>query len=283
MREDTLNFFVLLSKKTDVDVLTKRISLNRELQNQLTQNLYGKIRHLLDLSRVDVPIQYKLEPNEIFSIQDYDIPPKFQQTIREANSVSVLDNTSPLESIRAIFSGGQIDGVEFVCFQRFDKRKVLSKNKFNLFFTKDTFTRITQDILIMPDEISTLYHDGSLIFKSYKNTNDILDISNYYRHATDDEVQDNFLSNSIFSCSDMDKVVSSLEPAARRKVAFIIDSNILSRVTPNKIKKVCKKYGLVVDVKNKKIVFPTSKKDIKRFIRVLNDDYFESSLSGGKI
>ena len=282
MTKDMLNFFVLLSKKTDTSVLIKRISLNRTLQGELTQNLSGKIERLLGADLVDFSTQYKLESNELFKIQDYGIRSEFQQALEGANSIPVLDDTSLLESIRAIFTGGKINGVKLICFQKFDKRKVLSKNKFNLFFSQSTFTRVSQDILTIPDEISTIYRDGTLMFKSYKNTNDILDISNYYRQATDDEVREGFLNDEKFSCSDVDDVVSNFDIAARKKVAHIIDSNILSKVAPNKVKKVCKKYGLVISVKNKKIVFPTTKKDIKKFIKVLNDDYFESSLSGEK-
>ena len=274
MTTPILNFFVLVSKKNETLNL-KRISLHQDVQKSLSEIIYTKGNHLKNLSPI-TDLQYKIDSNEIYQINNCNMPNEFKTAVREPQHVDPL-TPQFFSSIRAIFSGACTDQKYIIYFQNFDKRRTLTKSKFAIFFSNETFTKLNKDILVMPEIISAVYIEGGLIFKSFKNANSIIDISQHYRMASNEEIKEGFLSSFKGDCNPED-----FSDALRKKIATVIDNKILQSTKPSVIKRVCKKFGLELNIKSNKLTLPSSKKDIGKLVRILNDDYFESPLTNEK-
>ena len=273
------NFFAIVSKKDDA-LAIKRISLTSDIQGRLTRELSENKEHFLNLEKVDFSDGYKIEDNQIYCINNYELNPEFISAIKEPNSVDSLNNEGEFESIRGIFSGLWSNEEKFILFQNFDKKRVLSKNKMALLLKNNTFSKIKNNLLVFPETLSIVF-DGQnkeLIFKSFHNANKIIDISMHSREASDEELSE-FLNSDKLYCSNLGATIKNIDAVSRKKIATIIDENILANVVVGKIKSSCRKYGVEVEIKDKKIILPENKRDLKKVIKVLNEDYFESILT----
>ena len=276
-----LNFFAILSKK-DEDLLIKRISLQTAVQNELTNNIVKKSENWKSLTEVNFVSGYMLNPEEIFST-NINLDTQFKTIINEPNSVEAMSNQDELSSIRGIFSGKQTNEHYSIFFQNFDRRRVLSRSKFNLLLDGCTFTRIQKNIFIYPEDLSIVFDSSNkkCLFKSFHNVNKIIDISHLYREASDSEIQ-NFLGSEKLLCENISNVLGKIDPSSKKKIGSIIDRKILNKISPKKIQNVCKKYGFHLNIKDNKIIVPKTKKKFQKFIRFLNEDYFESILTKTK-
>ena len=97
--------------------------------------------------------------------------------------------------------------------------------------------------------------------KMVEYANKIIDISNFSREASDEEIK-NFFNSKQISFQSTTDIISKNDSVSRKKIGFIIDEKILKNISPKKIRSVCKEYGLIVKIETNKVVAPNNKKDL---------------------
>ena len=275
-----LNLFVVLSKEPDNHSI-KKLSLNRSVQRELTEKITFIFQSWKKLDGVAFSSDYKLEPDEeIFYIENHSIDNSFIQAVNIPKSIETFNNED-FEAIQFIFSS--TPSMKEIFFQNFDKRSILSKNKISLLLDAGTFSRMDKKLLVFPENLAIVFNKGKnkLFFKSFHNANKIINISNYLRTASNKELN-RFLDNKVFFCEEKTKILDKLNAVSKKNIGRIIDEDILNKVSASKIRNVCKKYGLNVSLKNKQVVFPTAKRKLNVFFKILNEDYFEATFTGNK-
>ncbi len=264
-----MNLYALL-KNNDIN----RVQLSDELQNDLNDYFDGTIITFTSKTEIQFNGEYKPEDNQILTITDYDLP--FSIDFNNPLKIERLTNDK-IESIKGLI----VNNNDFVLFQTFDNRKIIKPEKWHLIYSSNTFSKIENKGITIEQKIDVLYkiHEKKLLFFSYHNASKIFDLSDYYRGATNNEIN-NFLNNDLFSTSEIN--INLFNSRLRKKVFQIEKNKVLEKVA-NKIEEI-KNYANSIGIQlnldsSNKIVFPSDKKEIEQFIYFLNDDLYKSPIT----
>lgn len=226
---------------------------------------------------------YKPNDDEGLSICNFHLAEVITDAVRNPLGLQTFSyNKGEEPDIRAIFIGErtEADNTEIfnVAFQRFRKEQYLSTKKFSLFYDQDTFIRENRWGIGVTDIIDCVFTKMELRFSSYFYARQIFDLSEYYRSATDVEVQ-NFSGLDLLSIADKDQFQSMADTWIRRKIAAINDSGVLKNNTAAKIKKLAQGCGLEITIENKKLIIPTDKKKLKEILGFLDDEVYKGAFT----
>jgi hypothetical protein len=226
---------------------------------------------------------YKPNEDEVLSICNFHLPEVITDAVRNPLGLQTFSYDKDSEpEIRAIFVGERTEAdnteVFTVAFQRFRKEQYLSTKKFSLFFEENTFKRECRWGIGITDTVDCVFTQTELRFSSYFYARQIFDLSEYYRSATDSEVE-NFSGIDLLSIADKDQFQAMADTWIRRKIAAINDSGVLKNNNTAKIKKLAQSCGLEVTVENKKLVIPGDKKKLKEILGFLDDEVYKGAFT----
>ena len=122
------------------------------------------------------------------------------------------------------------------------------------------------------------YTEGELQFSSFYFARQIFDLSEYYRSATDQEVQA-FTTSDKLSFEDTEAFKNTANTWIRRKIAMINDSDVLVNYKASEIKKLAKDAGITIEIENKKVVIPNDKEQIKVILGFLDEEAYKGPFS----
>lgn len=278
-----MNIFACLDSETTT---IKKIPLNQTLQRELTA-MFEELMESYIPENSDLildfknNINYKLEDDEIFIIDNFGIPEILVEYIRNPTVASVL-REDDYERIKYLFTGKISENYIELAFTVFDRRKIIRPDRGRLWiqYRGNTFSKFDQKAIAIDRRIDALHKNGNLYFRSLYNVKRIFGelIEDYYREATDDEVR-NF-ANNFFNGDLPEEYIDSRS----RKLIFGIVKSGVSYDLSEIIEIGKSKFGLSVelDEENGKLVVPSSKREFKRLLRLLNDDLLESPLTQAK-
>lgn len=103
-------------------------------------------------------------------------------------------------------------------------------------------------------------------------------MNEYYRSATDQEVQAFTTSNKL-SFEDTEAFKTAANTWIRRKIAMINDSDVLVNYKASEIKKLAKDAGITITVEDKKVVIPNDKEQIKIILGFLDEEAYRGPFS----
>lgn len=270
-----MNLYALLK-----DNIIKRIPLIKKLQNDLDTYFTNEISAFINKEKVNFNGEYKPEDDQILIIENYDLKDSLSaETLNNPLSVDPISQNE-IESIKGLI----LKNENYIIFQTFDNRKIIRPDKWHLLYSADTFSKIEQMGIAIEQKIDMLYqiNEKSLLFFSYHNASKILDLNNYYREATDREIE-SFLSNDLFE-ADLSQIDKNLFNSRIRKKIYQIQKNDTLNIVKDKKDKV-REYAseVVIELnfndKNGKIIFPNEKRKIEILINFLNDDIFKSPIT----
>jgi hypothetical protein len=164
-------------------------------------------------------------------------------------------------------------------FQLFDNRKIINPSKFSLIYDSKTFSRLNSNGITISNTIDVLFDNNQLLFVSYHNASRIFNLSEYYREASDAEI-DNLRNSDVIEFSqDIDN--NQFDSIMRKKLFLIKKNKVVDIVKSNfeAIISYAKDTGMDEYFKDEKIFFPSDKKKLKRLINFLNDDLFKSPIT----
>ena len=232
-----------------------------------------------------VPFDGSYKPNEDegLSIFNFNLPEEITDAVRNPLGLQTLVyNNAMGPDIKAIFIGERSEAgdteVFTVAFQRFRKEQYLSTKKFSLFFEENAFKRENRWGIGITDTVDCIFAQTELRFSSYFYARQVFDLSDYYRSATDAEVQ-SFSGLELLSIADKEQFQSMADTWIRRKIAAINDTGVLKNNTAAKIKRLAQSCGLDVTVENKKLVIPTDKKKLKEILGFLDDEVYKGAFT----
>jgi hypothetical protein len=285
------NLFALVD---DGDAPIRRIPLTAVLNEELSQ-LFAEQQLALLGEKRPIPFNgsYNVDEDEIFTIADYPLLPAFGQAISNPLICQILNLNTEKHRIKALFSGLWNATSKVVNFQVFDTGKLLS-NRWTLIgipiHAEDTYKRLEEPGLILQDKITAHYNNSILHFTSYHNTKRILDLTDYYREATDNDL-DAFADIELFAFENVDKFKDDADSFIRKKIALLQKNNVLENITVVDIQNVVnnfnaelpKEHHISINVdEGGKLVMPSDKKQFKELIRFLDEDYVTAPLTKRK-
>lgn len=259
--------------------------LNVELRRQAAEFLQGK-------EEIPFDARYRPDDGEVLSIANFDdIEGLISAVKTPGNYDDWAASERDLPNIKGIFGGFEDGNTTTVIIQAFDRRQSISTRKISFWYDTDTFRRIdgvgitfdTKPTAILSQE------DGApnavLRFVSLHNTRRLFDMDAYYHQITQDEVND-FFNAQNFHEFDQSWLETNIDNWMRKKITFINQEGILDACSPVEIREAGSSLGIVIDVNGEsgtdKLVFPTDKKKLKELLRFLDEDIWESALSGSR-
>ncbi|MDF1817916.1 MAG: DUF4868 domain-containing protein [Immundisolibacteraceae bacterium] len=281
------NLFALVD---DDDAPVRRIPLTAALNAELAQLFVEQQAALLDDKQpIAFTGSYNVDEGEIFTIADYPLPPDIGQAIGNPLNCPVLNLNTETHRIKALFSGTWSAANQAVNFQVFDAGKLL-KRGFTLIGSGDTYRKLEEPGLILQDKLTAHFHNGDLYFHSYHNTKRFLDLADYYREATDTDL-DAFAATDLFVLEDEAGFKDQADSIIRKKIALLQKNEVLKDITVTEIKTVANNFNAELPEEHHinitvnddgKLVIPEDKKQLKELIRFLDEDYVTAPLTKRK-
>lgn len=281
------NLFALVD---DDDAPIRRIPLIAALNSELAQLFAEQQGTLLaDKQPIAFTGSYNVDEGEIFTIVDYPLPPNIGQAIGNPLTCPVLDLNTETHRIKALFSGTWTAANKTVNFQIFDTGKLL-KRGFTLIGSGDIYKKLEEPGLILQDKLTAHFHNGTLYFSSYHNTKRFLDLADYYREATDTDLDD-FAATDLFAIEDEAGFKDQADSIIRKKIALLQKNEVLKDIAVSDIQIVAnnfnaelpEEYRISITINDDgKLVIPKDKKKLKELIRFLDEDYVTAPLTKRK-
>ncbi len=261
-----MNIFVLIESNPSL----RRVSIAGTIQGEITCFLSEqKEAFIANKTPVNFCSSYKLDDDEIFVIEEYPIPQYFTQAVNNPLSVEPLIFSPQMAKIKALF--GKFSNSNSMVFQMMDSRRLLSK-KFTLIHSGDTYTRLQNEGLILQDKLSAVFENNSLYFYSYHIVKRFLDLSSYYREASNAQL-DTFIGDNIFNVENSELFKQNSDSILRKKIASLLGSGFMELPVKTIIDK-CNRHGVNINVVNDKIVLPDNRKELKDLISFFSNDIY---------
>ncbi|MGB8297715.1 MAG: Kiwa anti-phage protein KwaB-like domain-containing protein [Polyangia bacterium] len=251
------------------------------LQNEITEyfiKLYDS--DFKDKTKIDFDGDYSADEDEVFAIREYSIAESITNTVKNPLSVDVLDLSEDKENIRAILCGSWDGNDKRIMAQAFDARHVLAK-KFTLINAKGTYTKLDDPGIILDERIDAVFIGQELLFQSYHNARKIVDLSEYYKEATNEDLVQ-FTKSKLLLFDNTNWFVENADSTIRKKVALLQRNKVLASVSVEDIVKASKGFEIEINVKKRHIVMPNDKTIVKEIIKFLDEDYFVTPLTKRK-
>lgn len=280
MSDSDLNNVFLLGKNNDVCRLDVSLDVLEVMKEDFRKNVseFSNVEHsIIDFKPTYVPNDY-----ELLKISNFCLSNIIIDSIRNPVVVPVFDiDEFESKEVRSLFMGsisniGNSENIT-VAFKRMQRSYVVSneRTKFlDLFLGDDkTFRKCCSAMLSIPKDIQALYSNGDLIFKSYKLTNEMLDLTSYYRVATDQSINE-FITDNSNILRMVHNNSSAYSTKIRKLFAIIQDEDVLKGCTIDDVIERGREHNISFTVETdssdgrRKLVLDSNKKD--EFLMSLN-------------
>ncbi len=284
---DNVNLFALVE---DQQAPIRRIPLTAGLGAELTQFFASQQSDFLsNKAEITFSGSYNVDSGEIFTIAEYPLPDAIGDALGNPLPCQMLDLNNETHRIKALFTGNWSDTNKVINFQVFDSGKLLSKG-WTLIGSGNNYKKLEEPGLILQDKLTAHYANGTLYFSSYHNAKRFLDLSEYYREATDTDLEA-FVGTDLFAFEDKDDFKDNADSIIRKKVALLQKNKVLEDLSVVDIQNVANNFNQGLSAEHQinitinadgKLVVPQDKKQLKELIRFLDEDYVLAPLTKRK-
>lgn len=258
-----------------------RIPLHQDLQQTLAASWGDQLeRFQEDTEEVEFQAGYILEEHERFALNDFKLPDWMDEN---SGSVGKLDSISEheglIDSAKGIVAFARSDGEDVVLLQNFSRSHVIKPGRF-LFLQNDTYESAERPGLTLDQKLSAVVFAKKrlLLFQNFRTTNTFLPLEDFYEEASEEEIKE-VLSHARLAAENVDSLAVEANQWFRKRFAMLKDSGILEKYTAKQIKAHAKGYGMEIELKGSKIVFPAAKAEAKRLLQFLNEELFKGAIT----
>lgn len=282
MFDDKTVFLIVKENRTEK---IYKLEMDAKTQKNINKIFENSAMELTPKQPVIFTGSYSPLADEILCIQNFVLSDDLKDAFRNPVTVeSFAPNKTDMQEIKAICIGyceNTGNDEKFIAgFQKFRKDQYIAVDKIRLLYDEKTFKQDSRVGIAISDYIDCLYDGTNLIFNSYYYARQVFNLSEYYRTASNGDI-DNFISANIMDFGDTGESFKiSANSWIRRKIALINDSGVLTQYKATDIKKLAKKQSNIdIIVKNEKIVFPTDTNEIKIFLSFLDEEAYQGPFS----
>ena len=268
------------------ELVVKHVRLNNDVQQAVVELFDDQERQFRasGMREIEFDGSWKPDEDEVLTLDILEDKlgdvKAFVDTI-EVNVIAIPDldaRNFDQQQIRALFTGTTQDGKTKVLIQQFSTRQLLSR-KFSLLQDGNTFRKLSDTAFTFDSSLTGIAEDGKLKFKSFHKMRTIVNLSDVYREATDQEVL-NFGDHPTFEVVDRDEFVRLADQPIRKLIHALMRSNTLDEYDAAAIESGANTVGINVSARNGKVVMPTRLGEIKQFLQFLDDGLYKAQLTG---
>lgn len=274
----------LIVKENHADKIYK-VEMDAKTQQNINKIFENSAIELTGKQPVIFTGSYSPLEDEILCIQNFVLSDDLKDAFRNPVIIEpFIPNKTDMQDIKAICIGyceNTGNDEKFIAgFQKLRKDQYITINKIRLLYDGKTFNQDQRAGIAISDYIDCFYDGANLIFNSYYYARQVFDLSEYYRTASNVDI-DNFIGADIMDFGDAGEAFkTSANSWIRRKIALINDSGVLTRYEATDIKRLAKKQSNIdVTVQNEKIIFPKDTNEIKILLSFLDEEAYQGPFS----
>lgn len=258
-----------------------RFPLSKVLQEEIKEVFRTQRNAFLNgvVDIIDFDGRYRPEEGELLVIKNFVDPDALADIVKNPIGVEQFDpKAHSLESVKAIFAGCP-DGGDQVLIQLFEQRRLIATKSVAIFFSGNTFERMSDSGLTLDSKLLAVLDGSNLKFQSFHFLRRVFDVDDHFKEATAVEVKA-FAAHPMLKTTDIAAFEAAASSTVRRKIALILQSGILDKNPIEHIIATAKQFK--VDVKTTtegKILLPGNAVELRRLLRFLDEDYYESPLT----
>lgn len=280
---DISNLFAILD---DDQTPIRRIPLTEAFRQELSEFFTQQQKDFItEKQQIEFTGSYNVDIDEIFNIKNYPLSGAISSALANPLNNQILNLLKETHRIKALFTGHWSNEDQHVSFQVFDAGKLLCKG-WTLIGTGDSYKKLEEPGLVLHDKLTAHYQNGTLLFVSYHNTRRFLNLNDYYKEATDIDL-DKFSENDLFEFEDHDSFKVNADSVIRKKIALLQKNNVLDNLSIDDInivasdfnQHVAEEHKINISTNNGRLVIPKDKKRLKELIRFLDEDYVTAPLT----
>lgn len=252
--------------------------LNLELENAFSEQLNAFMAGIAELIEFDG--RYRPEEGELLVINGFEDVDGLAGAVANPMSVDQFDpNVHSLEMVKALFTGHTQDGVQRILIQLFERRRLFATKSLAIFYTGNTFHRLNDAGLTLDTKLLAVLEGNQLKFQSFHFLARVFDVSEYFNEATAEEVN-TFASHPALEVDDAAGFTAAANSMVRKKIALILQSGVLDKFTPAQIIAAAQTFKVNVETTDDgRIKLPQGGAELRRLLRFLDEDYYESPLT----
>ncbi|MFM0360442.1 Kiwa anti-phage protein KwaB-like domain-containing protein [Paraburkholderia sediminicola] len=255
----------------------------------LTQELQDEIKTVFEeqhkaftadiVETVEFDGRYRPDQGELLVIKNFADVDGLATAVKNPLAVELFDpNAHSLETVKAFFTGNP-DGGEQVLIQVFERRRLIATKNVAIFFSGNTFQRMSDAGLTLDNKLLAILDGNDLKFQSFHYVRRVFDVEDHFKEATSAEVKA-FANHDKLAAEDPAAFEAGANSLVRRKIALILQSGVLDNFTAEQIVATAQSFKLEIKTtKGGKIALPSNGTELRRLLRFLDEDYYESPLS----
>lgn len=222
---------------------------------------------------------YKPDHNQLFEIDNFTVNAEILQAINATESVDLFNPTAEnIKELKFIFIATSDSDKPIIVFQKIKPDQYITTKGISLLAKKNTFRVVSEIGISISSKIDLIYDNGKILFNSYTCARQIFDLSNFYRIATDCEVE-SFSKVKALSFVNREMFVENADTWVRRKLSLINDINVFEEFSVDEIVEIAKENDFQINTitqkKLKKIVVPEDKAEMKNLLKFLDEDIYK--------
>ncbi len=275
-----MNLFAII--ETGGEETIYRIPLSQEVQNEInTQFEQLSVNFFAEQNIIDFNGSYNPDEDELFEIRNYPMSPNITDSVTNNLNYEILDLENLFGRIKAVYASKIENGLIEIYFQYFDTKKIIANRGIPLFNYNGTFTRFENKGIAILNNLTIVFKQNNIYFKSYYNARRVVPLDNYYLEATESDVAQ-FSSDKILSFEDPDGFIDNLNSRLRKKIKSILNNGTLQQLSTEDIQIKANELGIELTFQNGQVYIPKDKHYLNQFIKFLDEDYFITPITNRK-
>lgn len=224
--------------------------------------------------------RYIPDQGELLVIEDFVDVDGLQDAVANPLNYEPFDPAlHTFDAVKALFTGVATNGTNRVLVQCFERRRLIANRGLAMFFSGDTFRKMSDAGLTLDTRLLAVLEGTGLKFQSFHFLRRVFDVSEHYKEATNEEVSA-FATHAKLSVENVASFADSAGQLVRKKIGLILQSGVLDNFTTEQIVASAQSFNVAIATgPDGRIVLPTSKTELRRLLRFLDEDYYESALS----
>jgi len=227
--------------------------------------------------------KYTPDTGECLVIADYADGNSIHEAIAHPLGIpEIPPDPAAFDTVKALFAGYLSEAAKAVALiQSFNRRRIISPTGFSLLHSADTYRKVDGVGLTLDDRLAAMLVGTSLKFGSFHVMRQVFDLSAYFAEATNADLHAFARSEGIYVV-DEEAFMEMADSWVRKKITLIGKGRTLDNVDPATIQRVAETFGIeiqTVDVGGRpSIAMPGNKAELKKVLRFLDEDYYQSVL-----
>lgn len=277
-----MDFFAIANFPTST---VYRLSIEQSIQAEMDLLFSSQEEAITSPDLTAIPFEggnFTPDDSEVLEIKPYDLPAFIFDPLQNVAGCPTLPNSDDvIGSVSCVFAYDA--GADKLIFQVIQKSQRLATANWAILLSQNTFKRLTEPGLVLGYNAHAVYEAGSLKFRSMWWAKQIFDISDFYRAATESDV-DEFAQIPTVYVSDLARLKNKAGQWARSRIAFIVDSGVLTRFTPTQLASQAQQFDVVLNVQQgphgDQLVIPEDGRELRSVLKFLEEEFYIGVITG---